>query len=163
MASGANRAPGGDGEAPTICVASAAMSIAPTVAFWKLAKAGDPPCGITTVSSDSPASGLRGRADGAKTVGGSFRKTTVASGGTDGGATGTCVRGSAGASAVAGVFSFLLPNQRISTSPATRARQAAGSRLTPGGGGISSGTKESGIRGLVGSTRYLSKSRSPAS
>ena len=43
-----------------------------------------------------------------------------------------------------------------------RAAQAFGPMLTPGGSGGFSGTKKSGISGLVGSTRYLSKSRSPS-
>ena len=34
--------------------------------------------------------------------------------------------------------------------------------FTPGGGTLSAGTKKSGIRGLVGSTRYWSKSRTPS-
>ena len=34
--------------------------------------------------------------------------------------------------------------------------------VTPGGGGMLSGTKKSGISGWVGSTLYLSKSRSPS-
>ncbi len=33
---------------------------------------------------------------------------------------------------------------------------------TPGGGTLSSGTKKSGIRVAVGSTRYWSKSRTPS-
>src|SRR5690606_23013881 len=53
--------------------------------------------------------------------------------------------------------------QQIVETGDSAAAHAFGPRLTPGGSGVSSGTKKSGIKFLVGSTRYLSKSRSPLS